>query len=141
MAGQGGDPWRAWSDLAGAGWKHLLSMPGATLLAEVQGLEQDGEAWAWTEERVWRAPSAWLFVRQTRRSDLVEDGLVLLAAATPEGLAREVGERLGRSPGLVELLGRAGIETGIAPDDQIEGDEIDDWPARPPGDGPPGGGA
>ncbi|MBX3469525.1 MAG: hypothetical protein KF878_21850 [Planctomycetes bacterium] len=128
------EPWRAWADLAGGPWRHRLELPGATLLAETSGLVEDAAGWMWSEERVWRlGPGGpWLLARTSRRSGDAQDGLLVLAAATPDALARRALEALGRSPGLIELLGRAGVELGLAPDDVVEGDEIDDWPAEPP---------
>lgn len=128
------EPWKAWAELASAPWTHRLDVPGAHLLAETSGLAQDGDAWTWSEERVWRvdgAPAVLLLVRASRRAVASEEVMVL-AAASPDELARRAFATLGRSPGLIELLGRAGIELGLAPDDVIEGDEIDDWPAHPP---------
>lgn len=126
------EPWKAWAELASAPWAHRLDVPGARLLAETSGLDQDGEVWAWSEERVWRLePRLLLLVRATRRAGGPEE-LVVLAAASGDELARRTFETFGRSPGLIELLGRAGIELGLRPDDVIEGDEIDDWPAEPP---------
>jgi hypothetical protein len=127
------DPWKAWAGLSSAPWKHRLDLPGGTLLAEVSGLEQLGDVWVWTEERIWSAGGACVLVRASRRSDDPQEALVVLAAASPAALARRAFAELGRTPGMIELLGRAGIELGVAPDDVIEGDEIDDWPAEPPG--------
>ncbi|MCO5170233.1 MAG: hypothetical protein M9894_28185 [Planctomycetes bacterium] len=128
------EPWRAWADLAGGPWRHRLTVPGATLLAETSGLVEDAGGWLWAEERVWRvaAGGPWLLARTSRRTGQAEDEVLLLAGASPADLARTALEALGRSPGLIELLGRAGVELGLAPDDAIEGDEIDDWPAHPP---------
>jgi hypothetical protein len=127
------EPWKAWGELAGQAWRHRLDLPGATLLAETQGLEQQGDAWAWVEERVWRLEGgALLLARAARRTDDAQDALTLIGAKTPAELVRRADAAFGRTPGLVELLGRAGIEVGLAPDDLVEGDEIDDWPARPP---------
>lgn len=134
------EPWRAWSHLAGAEFKYRLDLPGATLRSELTGLEQDGEAWVWSLEQLHQSSDGtWLLVRQLRRSDDPQEALLLLAARSDQELVKEVDRRLGRNPGLVELLGRAGIEVGLAPDDQIEGDEIDDWPEGPPPGAPPPG--
>lgn len=127
------DPWQAWAELASAPWAHRLDVPGATLLAETTGLVQEGEVWTWSEERVWRLePGVLLLVRAARRGGGAPEEVTVLAAASHDDLARRALEVLGRSPGLIELLGRAGIELGLRPDDVIEGDEIDDWPAEPP---------
>lgn len=129
----GDDPWQVWAELASAPWAHRLDLPGAALLAETSGLAQEGAAWAWSEERVWRLEGGvLLLVRATRRGGGAAEELTVLAAASPDELARRAFDALGRSPGLIELLGRAGIERGLLPDDVIEGDEIDDWPAGPP---------
>lgn len=128
------EPWKAWSELASAPWTHRLDVPGGRLLAEIQGLAQDGDAWTWSEERVWRLdgePPVLLLVRKSRRA-IGQEEVQVIAAASPDELARRAFAALGRSPGLIELLGRAGIELGFAPDDVIEGDEIDDWPDHPP---------
>lgn len=128
------DPWKAWAELAAAPWGHRLEVPGGQLLAETSGLAQAGEVWAWTEERVWRleGQGQLLLVRTTRRAGEAQEALVVLSAATGEELARRAFAALGRTPGLIELLGRAGVELGLLPDDVIEGDEIDDWPAEGP---------
>lgn len=128
------DPWEAWAELASAPWAHRLDVPGATLLAETQGLDQQGDVWTWSEERIWRVEGGvLLLVRAARRGGGAPlEELLVLAATSPDELARRAFAALGRSPGLIELLGRAGIELGLAPDDVIEGDEIDDWPAHPP---------
>ncbi len=127
------EPWKAWAELASAPWAHRLDVPGATLLAETQGLDQQGEAWTWSEERIWRADGGvLLLVRAARRGGGAPEELLVLAAASPDELARRAFAALGRSPGMIELLGRAGIELGLLPDDEVEGDEIDDWPAHPP---------
>jgi hypothetical protein len=127
-------PWHAWADLASAPWRHRLELPGADLLAEVQGLAQEGEAWSWSVERVWRAPDGTHLLVRASRSSLApaDEALLVLAAADGPALAARAFEALGRSPGLIELLGRAGVELGVRPDDVIEGDEIDDWPSSPP---------
>lgn len=132
MSGPADDPWKAWAALSSAPWRHRLDLPGGTLLAEVSGLEQTGDAWVWTEERIWRAGDVLVLVRASRRTDDAQEALAVLAAPSPAALARRAFEALGRTPGMIELLGRAGIELGVAPDDVIEGDEIDDWPAEPP---------
>jgi hypothetical protein len=132
MSGPADDPWTAWARLSSAPWRHRLDLPGGSLLAEVTGLEQEGDVWVWTEERIWSAGDACVLVRASRRSDDPQEALVVLAAPSPAALARRAFEALGRTPGMIELLGRAGVELGVAPDDVIEGDEIDDWPAEPP---------
>lgn len=127
------DPWRAWSELASAPWRHRLELPGARLLSELSGLDQRGEVWTWTEDRVWRVEGGpWVLVRAARSSDDPAERLLVLSAASADELVRRVEASLGRTPGMIELLGRAGIELGLAPDDVIEGDDIDDWPAGPP---------
>jgi hypothetical protein len=127
------DPWKAWSELASAPWRHRLELPGARLLSEVSGLEQRGDVWVWTEDRIWRIErGAWLLVRASRRTDDPQEQVVVLAARSPADLVRRVDAAFGRSPGTIELLGRAGIELGLAPDDVVEGSEIDDWPSEPP---------
>lgn len=125
--------WHAWRDVAAAPWSHRLALPGGRLRAQLQGLEQDaGEAWVWVEEEVWEGPAgALLYARRARRAQGPEE-VTLVPAGDAEALVRALEATVGRTPGLVELLGRAGIEVGLAPDDQVEGDEIDDWPERPP---------
>lgn len=132
MGGPADDPWKAWAALSSAPWKHRLELPGAQLLAEASGLELRDDVWVWTEERIWRSGGACVLVRVSRRSDEAQEALVVLAERSPAALARRAFEALGRTPGMIELLGRAGLELGVAPDDVVEGDEIDDWPAEPP---------
>lgn len=108
----------SWPRLAAGGSRVRASAPGAELKTADRSLAQgpDGRS-TWIEDRVWRAPDgAWLFARAVRREGGEPEEWLLVPAATPEGLVAALRERLGMTPGLVEVLGRAGIEVGLEPD-------------------------
>lgn len=125
MSAPGDDPWEAWRHLAEREWQHVLMVPGAEELARDQSLEQDEGSYAWVEEAILRTPGGvHLFVRVAREEEGPER-VTLQAAADAAGLVATVKARLGMPPGRIEVFGRAGIEIGLEPDDEIEGDELD----------------
>lgn len=109
-----------WPRLAGRAAQVRLELPGAVLRTEVRSLVEEEGRSAWREERVWRGEDgAWLFARLSRIEGQPER-LLLVPAAGPEALVAALRARVGMTPGLVEVLGRAGIEIGLEPDDQPE---------------------
>lgn len=120
------DPWLAWGELAGREWAHTVSIAGQEPLSDVNSLEEEAPGrYAWVEEEVFRTPGGiYLFLRRARREDR-PDELILIAGRDPDELVSEIKAQLGMPPGRIETLGRAGIEIGIAPDDEIEGDELE----------------
>ncbi len=121
-----GAPRDAWSALASAEWKHSFDVRAAEELSEAQSLEQaDDGSYTWVSEAVYRTHTGlYLFTRAERREG-VPDTRVVLAAATPDELVTAVKGQLGMPPVRLEVLGRAGIEIGLLPDDEIEGDELE----------------
>ena len=119
-------PWDAWSELAGSDWKHELSLPGAEELSDVHSLEQAADgSYCWVAETVLRTQTGiYLFTRAERREGQ-PDARVVVVGATPNELVIAIRGQLGMPPGRLEVLGRAGIEIGLEPDDQIEGDELE----------------
>jgi len=120
-------PWEAWSPLAGDAWGHTFDVLGAERLGDEEPTlaEEDGH-YVWALESVWRTHTGlYLFSRVERRGGGEEHRVVLLGA-DPEQLVTAVRGQLGMTPGRIEVLGRAGIEIGVEPDDEIEGDELED---------------
>lgn len=118
MSDPGDDARGSWPRLAATGSRVRPVAPGAELRTTDRSLAEgpDGRA-AWIEERVWRADDgAWLFARAVRREGEEREEWLLVPAATPEGLVAALRARVGMTPGLVEVLGRAGIEVGLEPD-------------------------
>jgi hypothetical protein len=119
-------PWEAWSPLAGDDWGHAFEVRGAERLGDDEPVlaEEDG-VYVWALESVWRTHTGlYLFTRVERRGGADERRLVILGA-TPDELVTAVRGQLGMTPGRIEVLGRAGIEIGLEPDDEIEGDELE----------------
>lgn len=111
----------SWPRLVARAPRVRLSLPAAAQRTEARTLSEDEAGATWCEERVWQAEDgAWLFARVLRREGADQDELLLVPAATPEGLVAALRARVGLTPGLVEVLGRAGIEIGLEPDDQPE---------------------
>ena len=48
------------------------------------------------------------------------------------GLLRAIRDRLGMRPGRVEMLRRGGIEIGLEPDTDVEGEELGPWDPEDP---------
>jgi hypothetical protein len=121
-----GAPWDAWSALASADWKHTFAAGSAEELCEVGSLEQaDDGSYTWVSEAVYRTHTGlYLFTRAERREG-APDTRVVLVAATPDELVTTVKGQLGMPPVRLEVLGRAGIEIGLLPDDELEGDELE----------------
>ncbi len=119
-------PWLAWGDLAGREWAHALDVPGGEELSQVESLEEPEDGvYVWVRESVHRLhDGAWLFVRAERRRE-GPDAVQAIPAADPEALVAAIKRALGMPPVRVETLGRAGIEIGLEPDDEIEGDELE----------------
>jgi hypothetical protein len=120
-----GSPWDAWRGLAEREWAHTFSVGAAEELSLVQSLEEDDRgAYAWVEESVHRTHTGvYLFSRASRREGESDQRVVVLGA-TPEELVVAIRGQLGMPPGRLEVLGKAGIEIGLEPDDEIEGDEL-----------------
>ncbi len=120
------DPWRAWGELAERAWAHELRAPGAEERSSVESLEEPGPGrYVWVKESVHAfASGALLFVRAERHAS-GPDVLTPIAAPDPDALVRAIRAGIGMTPGRVEVLGRAGIEIGLLPDDEIEGDELE----------------
>jgi hypothetical protein len=120
-----GNPWEAWRGLAEREWAHTFTVLGAEELSSVQSLEEDERgAYAWVEESIFcSAAGAYLFTRALRRED-APDQRVTVFGANAEDLVSAVKEKLGMPPGRLEVFGKAGIEIGLEPDDEIEGDEL-----------------
>ena len=120
------DPWSAWSGLANAAWKHELTLPGMDELTEVQSLEQAPDAsYCWVVESVHRTHTGIYVFSRAERREGQPDRRVLVAGASPDELVTAIRGQLGMPPGRLEVLGRAGIEIGLEPDDEIEGDELE----------------
>lgn len=121
MGGQESDARGSWARLVSRAPRVRLSLPAAALRTEARALTEEPGGAVWCEERVWQAEDgAWLFARGIRREGSEQEELLLVPAATPEGLVAALRARVGMTPGLVEVLGRAGIEIGLEPDDQPE---------------------
>ena len=122
------DPWEAWGALAGQPWQHELSVPGAELLAEDNSLNEEGVSgseglgtYVWAREAVYRQPDGThLFARAERRPDAPDQLFFVNGGQDAEVFAKAVRAQLGMTPGRVEVLGRAGIEIGLEPDDGEE---------------------
>lgn len=121
-------PWETWSRLADEPWQHELLVPGAELLDESLSLDEEGVSGAtgeggyvWVREAVYRQPDgAWLFVRAERRPARADTLQLVNGGQDGLALARAIRAQLGMTPGRVEVLGRAGIEIGLEPDDGEE---------------------
>lgn len=111
-----------WGRLAAQPPRCQLALPGAEVLCESSHLEEgQGEGMRWTLERVYRtAGGVYVLARLERTTGDDEERVELVAGADPEALVAEVRARWGATPGLVEVLGRAGIEIGLEPGDEIE---------------------
>ncbi|RMG15509.1 MAG: hypothetical protein D6731_08270 [Planctomycetota bacterium] len=118
-------PWRAWAELAGREWAHRFEVLGAERLGpEEPVLEEDEFGYLWAVEEVWRTGEGlYLYARAERRPGRPERRRVLLGR-DPAELVRSLRACLGLTPGRVEVLGRAGIEVGLEPDDEVEGDDF-----------------
>ena len=121
-------PWDRWSRLAEAPWQHELLVPGAELLDESLSLDEEavsgpsGEgSYVWVREAVYRQPGgAYLLVRAERRPERADTLQIVNGGQDGPAFARAVRAQLGMTPGRVEVLGRAGIEIGLEPDDGEE---------------------
>lgn len=119
------DPWNAWSELANKEWAHTFELAGAEELSETQNLEEDDGVYTWALESVHRTPAGvYAFTRATRREGQPDQRVVVLGATAP-ALVAAIKAQLGMPPGRLEVLGRAGIEIGLEPDNDIEGDELE----------------
>jgi len=116
-----------WEGVAQRDWKHCLVVPGADALSEVNLLDQaDDGTYTWARESVYRTPTGvYLFVRAARTDADPLDTVTVVSGADEAELVTAIRAQLGMPPGRVEVLGRAGIEIGLAPDDEIEGDELE----------------
>ncbi|MBL4847055.1 MAG: hypothetical protein JKY65_16165 [Planctomycetes bacterium] len=122
------DPWEAWGQLAGLPWQHELSVPGAELLAEDNSLDEENVSgtegqgtYVWAREAVYRQPNGChLFARAERRPDTPDQLQFVHGGPDSLAFAKAVRAQLGMTPGRVEVLGRAGIEIGLEPDDGEE---------------------
>lgn len=124
------DPWEAWGQLAGEPWQHELDAGEA--LSSENLLDEEEGSYVWVQESLHRsAEGLLLFVRAERRAGQ-PDRLIAIPGATPEALLAAVQARLGMRPGRVEVLGRGGIEIGLEPDDEVEGDELGPWDPEDP---------
>lgn len=120
------DPWRAWGELAERAWAHDLRAPGAEERSSVESLEEhEPGRYVWTRESVHAFAGGTLLFARAERRDTGPDVLTTIAAPDPDALVRAIRAEIGMTPGRVEVLGRAGIEIGLLPDDEIEGDELE----------------
>ncbi len=119
------NPWEAWRGLAERDWAHAFSVVGSVELSTVQSLEEDDRgAYAWFEESVFRSEAGtYLFTRAVRCEGALDQRVVVLGASA-DALVAAVKAQLGMPPGRLEVFGKAGIEIGLEPDDEIEGDEL-----------------
>lgn len=120
------DPWEAWGELAGEAWQHTLEVANATLLDTCNFLDEEAAgSYVWLEESLYKTETGvYLFARRERRAGQ-PDTLRTLVGATADELVKAIREQLGMTPGRVEVLGRGGIEIGLEPDNDIEGDELE----------------
>lgn len=111
-----------WGGLAAKPPRCELDLAGAELLSESTHLDEvEPGRMTWSIERIYRsAPGLLLATRHTRSTGDDAERLELLAAPTPDDLVAEIRTRWQMTPGLVEVLGRAGIEIGLEPGDEIE---------------------
>ncbi|HBP17566.1 MAG TPA: hypothetical protein DEA08_07225 [Planctomycetes bacterium] len=124
------DPWEAWGQLAGEPWQHELDA-GEQLSAENLLDEEEG-GYVWVQESLHQSPEGLLlFVRAERRAEQ-PDRVIAIPGTSAEGLLKAIHAKLGMRPGRVEVLGRGGIEIGLEPDDEVEGDELGPWDPEDP---------
>ena len=83
-------------------------------------LHEDEAGPRWVVDRIWRlANGSYLFARAVSRPPAGSDAEVTVVPA-PDADALVAALRELRDPGLVETLGRAGIEIGLEPGDEEE---------------------
>jgi hypothetical protein len=112
----------AWGGLAAKPPRAQLDLPGAEVLSESSHLDEtEAGLMTWSAERVYRTRAGlYLLARLVRTTASDDEQVQVVAGATPESLVAEVRAGLGMTPGLVEVLGRAGIEIGLEPGDEEE---------------------
>ena len=129
------DPWHAWSELAGGEWGHAIELPGSSDRAEIQYLEEpEPGVYRWVEERLHRTfTGLWIFVLRSRTLEGPEQVRVL-CGSNPDEIVVAVRGQVGMPPVRLELFGKAGMEIGLEPDNDIEGDELGPLPEEPTGE-------
>ena len=91
----------------------------------VRDMEEDEQGYVWALESVYRTQTGiYVFTRATRREGEPDQRVVVLGNS-PDELVIAIKGQLGMPPGRLEVLGRAGIEIGLEPDNDIEGDELE----------------
>ena len=110
----------AWGPLAHRGPACSFEVPGGEELTCDTSLHDDGGGLRWVVDRIYRlADGGYLFVRAVARPPAGSDAEVLVVPA-PDAEALVARLKPLRDPGLVETLGRAGIEIGLEPGDEEE---------------------
>ena len=120
MSSDGNDARGAWGLLAQRGPACSFTVPGAEELTCDTALRDGDGGPRWIVDRIFRLPDGgYLFVRAIATPPAGSDAeVVLVPARDPDALVASL--RALRDPGLVETLGRAGIEIGLEPGDEEE---------------------